>query len=139
MGEFGGVTDFAAKAAENAARIAAAMSVFEHGVQEIAAPTIEAASEIVRWHLYEAKRVIGATAVARPVADAMLLEAWMKKPTANGSSRRVVSPRDVLSLGPAPLRDKKRRDEAGTILLEKHRILETRELRRRWMLHPKLW
>lgn len=58
---FGGYSEFirpaAARAAENAARIAAIFHVFEHGLEgEVSREHMVSASNIVKWHLSETKR-----------------------------------------------------------------------------------
>jgi putative DNA primase/helicase len=61
-GDFGNVQDFAAKTAENAARIAALLHIFEHGPGgEISQNLMQAGAALASWHLFEAKRIIGAT------------------------------------------------------------------------------
>jgi putative DNA primase/helicase len=138
--EFGDVADFAAKAAENAARIAGVFWVFEHGLSgEIDAETMEAGAAIAFWHLHEAKRILGATKVPQAVSDAALLAQWMQKPEPNGKERWKVSPRDILREGPARLRDKERRDAAAKILVATKHIFEVQEPRGTlWVLNPKL-
>ena len=138
--EFGDVADFAAKAAENAARIAAVFWVFEHGpFGEIDAETMEAGAAIASWHLHEAKRIMGATKVPQAVSDAALLVQWMQKPGPDGKERWEVSPRDILREGPARLRDKNRRDAAAKILIATNHIFEVQESSGTvWVLNPRL-
>ena len=138
--EFGDVADFAAKAAENAARIAGVFWVFEHGpFGEIDAETMEAGAAIASWHLHEAKRIMGATKVPQAVSDAALLVQWMQKPGPDGKERGKVSPRDILREGPARLRDKNRRDAAAKILIATNHIYEVQESSGTvWVLNPRL-
>jgi len=125
LGEFSDVADFAAKVAENAARIAGVMWVFEHGpAGTIDAATMDAAAAIASWHLYEARRLTGATKTPRTVTDAMILVAWMQKPDASGKPRGSIAPRDILRQGPSRLRDRIRRDAAVKLLLESKQLLE---------------
>jgi len=138
--EFGDVADFAAKAAENAARIAGVFWVFEHGPSgEIDAETMEAGAAIASWHLHEAKRIMGATKVPQAVSDAALLVQWMQKPGTDGKERCKVSPRDILREGPARLRDKGRRDAAAKMVLATRHIFEVQEPSGTlWVLNPSL-
>ena len=125
---FGDVADFAAKAAENAARIAGVLWVFEHGpFGEIDAETMEAGAAIASWHLHEAKRIMGATKVPQAVSDAALLVQWMQKLRPDGKERWKVSPRDILREGPARLRDKNRRDAAVKILIATDHMFEVQK------------
>jgi hypothetical protein len=117
VGEFGGVSDIGAKIAENAARIAGVFHVVTQGPDgTIDAATMDGAAKVAIWHLSEARRVVGATKTAQDVADAgLLLEWWLSR-----QPEHAVEPRDILRLGPPALRDKERRDNAITALIEKH-------------------
>jgi hypothetical protein len=139
-GQFGEVADFAAKAAENAARLAAVFWTLEEGPSgEINAGTMEAAAAVEAWHLHETKRIVGAVKVPQAVADAALLVEWMQKPAPSGAPRWQVSPREILHEGPARLRDKKRRDEAVRILLDTNHLVEIKKSSSTlWILNSKL-
>jgi putative DNA primase/helicase len=116
IGEFGSVSDIGAKVAENAARIAALFHVLTQGPGgDIDCETMNRAATLGIWHLNEARRVVGATTTPQDIADAALLEEWLL------SRPDMIEPRDILRLGPAPLRDKKRRDASIKVLVEKHR------------------
>jgi len=96
----------ASKAAENVARVAALFHLFEHGPRDaIAAAQIAAAARIVTWHLFEARRFLGAAALPKPLSNAAKLEAWV---VAQCRERGVdgVTLRDVMRLGPNPVRRK---------------------------------
>jgi putative DNA primase/helicase len=103
-GELATVRDAAAKAADNAARLAALLATYE-GRTEVAAEDIEHAASIVTWHLSESRRVLGTAAAAQPQADAALLTAWVG--THGPASRR-----EVQRGGPPALRDGARLDAA---------------------------
>src|SRR5262249_14599969 len=82
----------------------------------IDAVTMEGAAAVAIWHLNEARRVVGATKTPQDIADAgLLLEWWLSRQPENA-----IEPRDILRLGPPPLREKERRDAAIKILIEKH-------------------
>ena len=134
-GQFGEVADFAAKAAENAARLAGIFWVVEKGPSgEIDAETMQAAAAISSWHLHEARRVIGTTKIPQAVADAVVLVAWMQNP-----SRSQISPREILREGPPRLREKKRRDAAAGVLLRTKHLFETETSSGTvWTLNPKV-
>jgi hypothetical protein len=135
LGEFSDVSDFAAKTAENAARLAGILWAFQYGATgEIDIKTMQAGAAIASWHLNEAKRILGATAVPQAVADAMLLIHWMQQ-----TGRSEVSPRDILNKGVSRLRKKERRDVAAKLLLEKHHLFESHQSGgTMWKLHPQL-
>jgi Protein of unknown function (DUF3987) len=134
-GQFGEVADFAAKAAENAARIAGTFWALEQGPSgEISAEAMEAGAAVEAWHLHEAKRIIDATKVPQAVSDATLLVEWMRRQT-----RWQVSPREILHEGPALLRNKKRRDSAVDTLLKTNHLFEDKKSTgTQWILNPKL-
>jgi hypothetical protein len=116
-GEFEGVKDFAAKTADNAARIAGVFHVLEHDpVGEIAAETMEDAAELALWHLHEAKRIMGAIEIPQALADARALFDWLL--TQDGD----IGPRTISQFGPSRLRDRARRDEAIETLIERRHI-----------------
>ncbi len=115
LGEFSSVRDFAAKSAENAARIAGCLHLFE-GIQGAIQPrTMDQGTRLARWYLHEALRVLNALDEPQASSDARLLDAWLAK-VGN------VSTRDVLRNGPNPLRDKHRRNAAIEILVEHGRL-----------------
>ncbi|MGH6898236.1 MAG: YfjI family protein [Geminicoccaceae bacterium] len=112
-GEFGDVSDFGAKVAEQAARLACVMHVVEHGpTGEIGAAEMLAGAKVGLWHLHEARRVLPRLARYSEIDDAQLLLDWLQDldaPPALG---------DVLRLGPYRLRNKETRDAAVTVLAE---------------------
>jgi putative DNA primase/helicase len=57
-GELSDIRDVASKAADNAARLAALFQMFESGFGEVCADTMRSATQVVAWHLHEARRVL---------------------------------------------------------------------------------
>jgi putative DNA primase/helicase len=76
-GELYDVRDVAAKAAENASRLAALFQVFEHGIGAITLDSFERAGRIVAWHLSESRRFFGELALPVELADAARLDGWL--------------------------------------------------------------
>lgn len=77
-GDFAAIPDVAAKAADNIARLAAVLHVFEHGVSgAISADTMHDAGEIVTWHLYSAKALLAPLSVSKDEANAASLDRWL--------------------------------------------------------------
>ncbi len=77
-GSFHDVADFAAKSADNAARLAGIFHVFEHGVEgEIGETTMRAALAIAGWHLDETKRVFGAMQMPELLRNAEVILQWL--------------------------------------------------------------
>ncbi len=123
LGEYATVCDFAAKSAENAARIAGCLHVFEGAQGAIPHETMQRAAALARWYLREALRMLDVLDEPQAWADARLLDAWLG---AAGDS----SIRDVLRLGPSPLRDKTRRNAAIEVLAELGRARVERDGKR---------
>jgi hypothetical protein len=72
------IRDFASKAAENIARLAAVFHFFVGEEGDISYEMVDRASCIVTWHTEEAKRLFGAAPeVPQEEADARLLLEWM--------------------------------------------------------------
>lgn len=122
-GEYAAVCDFAAKSAENAARIAGCIHVFEGAQGAIRHETMQRATTLARWYLREALRVLDVLDEPKAWADARLLDAWL---AVAGDS----PVRDALRLGPGPLRDKTRRNAAIEVLIELGRARINRDGRR---------
>jgi hypothetical protein len=130
FGEFASVPDIGAKTAENAARIAGVFQVFNSGSGgRIDAEIMQGAAVVAVWHLNEARRMLSTIKLPKDVADADLLLGWLLQRPGDA-----IEPRDILRLGPGPLRDKSRRDAAIEILLAKNWIVE---IDGRLLLNPK--
>jgi putative DNA primase/helicase len=105
-GELADVRDVASKAAENCARVAALFHLFEKGPEDrIEAHHLESAARIVTWHLFEARRFLGALALPKALSNAAKLEAWLIAECRKRCTESVPL-RDVLRLGPNPVRRK---------------------------------
>ncbi len=106
-GENAELCDLGAKIAEQAARIAGVMHVFEHGpIGVISAETMKAGADIAIWHLHETHRVFGLVDADQATQDAKLLLGWLvdqsEPPTLDFTARRA----------PYRLRNKARGDGA---------------------------
>ena len=97
--------DVAAKAAENAARLAALVDVLEHGASgTIAAEEIRAAASNVGWRLNEARRLLAYLDTSLSLAAAIRLDAWLRNEAqANGTNR--VPTKRIYQYGPNCVRD----------------------------------
>ena len=76
-GELFDVRDVASKSADNSARLAALLHVFEGGLGAIGAEAFEGASRIAAWHLNESRRFFGELALPPEMADAARLDRWL--------------------------------------------------------------
>lgn len=130
-GVMAGARDFAAKAADNVARLAALLHIYSHGPEgKIGVEEIKSATRIVAWHCQEALRFVGELALPRPTANALVLEAWLLD---RCSVLQVdsVARREVQRLGPGALRDNAVLSEALDVLAEAARVRETQDGRRK--------
>jgi putative DNA primase/helicase len=116
-GQFDGITDFAAKSAEQAARIAACFHLFEGGspTGEIAEATLLNASVVAHWHLSETLRITGLVGEPEDMRLARKLDTWLRKQVGP------VPLEDSLQRTPGPLRKAATRDKAMAVLEELHR------------------
>jgi putative DNA primase/helicase len=72
--------DIASKAADNVARLAALFHLFECGSEGAINKTlVEAASDVITWHLYEAKRFLNEIVIPAHVSNAIKLDAYILK------------------------------------------------------------
>lgn len=121
-GEYADLRDFGAKAAEQAARLACVIHVFEHGPNgAIGFDAMEAGAKLAVWYLHEARRMLGLVGRSSDLADAQALLHWLLEqpcPPTFG---------DVLRLGPYALRDRRRRDRAFAKLVEHELAREERD------------
>jgi putative DNA primase/helicase len=77
-GDFASIRDAASKAADNIARLAAVLHVFEYGARgPISAQSVEAARRIVLWHAYSARALLAPFTLSREAANAATLDRWL--------------------------------------------------------------
>jgi len=129
-GAFRGVRDVAAKAAENAARMAALFHVLEHGVTgTVASQEVKAAARIVRWHLNEARRLLADMDTPPSLAAAIRLDAWLRNEAQANNTDRVPTKR-IYQYGPNCVRDSRDLRAALAILAERGRARMEKDGRR---------
>jgi hypothetical protein len=121
MGEFADIPDIGSKIAENAARLAGVFHVIEQGpAGDIEKNLMDGAIAVAIWHLNEARRVIDANRKPEDVADAEVLLEWLIARRAT-----LIDLRAILQYGPGRLRDRKSRDAAIKVLVDKHLVFES--------------
>ena len=100
------IPDFAAKSAEQAARLAGCFHIFTgRDVEELVdAQTMRDACDVAQWYLVETLRVTQVRAVPELIADAIILWEWAR-------DRDTFTGKEVATLGPNRLR----RDSAGVL------------------------
>ena len=109
------IKDFASKASENVARLAALFHLFEGKRGDISVEHVESAIEIINWHLHETHRLLSSKSAKSPFCDAQKLMKWLIERKFPFTSQR-----DLQRI--SPLRDRIRLKEAIDVLIE-HRIL----------------
>jgi hypothetical protein len=115
-GDLAHITGTASKAAEQAARIAGVLTLW----RDLNAPTVEArdmgdAIELAQFYLSEASRLASAAIVSAEIDRAEALRRWLLESWAEPE----VLVRDVVRLGPNPLRESPKA-RAALDILEKH-------------------
>jgi hypothetical protein len=124
--DLSGIRDFAAKAAEHAARIAGVLTVVaDCNATDISPAALQGALALADWYVAEAVRLQSAARTDPRLVRAQHLLGWM-----HGRSSPEISFRDVLQLGPVPTRTKAAADEALSILIA-HQWLEQTSTRPR--------
>jgi len=101
-GELFDVRDVASKTADNAARIACLLNVFDRGIGPIGLDAMKSGARIAAWHLSESRRFFHAVMTPPTVQDAIDLQTWMIERAENGLSTRREVQRHVT---PSRLRD----------------------------------
>jgi putative DNA primase/helicase len=120
--ELADIRDVASKAADSAARMAALFHLYANGPSgRIGAASMEAAGDIVIWHLYEARRVIARVAPPERVCMALLLNDYLVVECERTGSNEVER-RHVQRNGPKPLRDGQVLEAAIGALVAAHRV-----------------
>jgi putative DNA primase/helicase len=77
-GDFASIRDAGSKAADNIARLAAVLHVFEYGARgPISAQSVEAARRIVLCHTYSARALLAPFTLSREAANAVTLDRWL--------------------------------------------------------------
>jgi hypothetical protein len=111
---YAGLHDVASKTAEQAARIAGVLTLFENpSAKEIDLPDMERGCVLARWYLDEAARLMETASISEAVADGNDLIAWILTRPEDDTGGRTVSRRQMQQLGPTRLRrDEKRREAA---------------------------
>ena len=142
FGEFSDVRDFASKAADNAARLAALFTLYRTAgsPQLIDDDATNRAAAIVAWHLGEARRIVGGAQADPATVAASQVESWLVT-YAQGIGSASVSTRDVLrNVVPARFRKAAELDAALIVLSEHGRARLREDGKRRFIdLHPDVY
>jgi putative DNA primase/helicase len=114
-GEYGSVKDVVSKIADNAARVAANLHVFQFGTTgKICGETMERAAQIAIFHLTEARRVYGLAETSEERENAEELISWLEQERGLEPTKRG----EIMQRGPAATRRKEKLDAALSVLQE---------------------
>ena len=96
--------DVASKAADNVARLAALLHLYEEGATgAIGEHNVRSATQIVWWHLYEARRFLGEVSLSKESSNVSELDGWLLR-YCRSEGVSSVSTRDILQRGPRKIR-----------------------------------
>ena len=124
------IRDVAAKAAENAARIAAVIAAVEKGeTDQIGLGSMRCGTALADWYLREALRLAHASRLDPKLVRAQALLDWMK-----GLGQSEIVFRDILRLGPNQTRTKAAADDAVATLIAHGWLYEVEQRPRRLLL-----
>ena len=139
-GSYAPIRDVAAKAAENIARLAALFHMLGHGATGTIDHTcVDSATQIVRWHLQEAHRLLGDLDAPPVMAAAIRFDAWLRDEAMRTGDGRIPTKR-VYRYGPSCVRDTKDMKDAIALLAEHgHAGLEEEGRRRFVVVNPALY
>ena len=116
--EFALIKDVAAKAPENASRIACLLAVFEDPtITQLSGDYMRRGIAISNWHLSEAKRLLLGSGVDPKLKRAQVLLDWLQN-----RGHECFSCRDIHQKGPSSLRHRAIYKEALLILMDHHWI-----------------
>jgi len=119
-GELHEVNDFASKTMEIISRVAALLHIFSKQEGEISLDTFNRALQIVRWHLYEFKRIFTEhPSVPQEQIDAIALENYLHK--RYWCNNHCTIPKNAV-LRNGPIRTKIRFDVALSFLIQLERV-----------------
>lgn len=124
------IRDVAAKAAENAARIAAVIAAVEKGYTDhIGLASMLCGIALAGWYLREALRLAHASRLDPKLMRAQTLLDWLR-----ARDRPEIGFREILQLGPTATRTKAAADDATTLLLAHGWVREINARPKRFLL-----
>lgn len=118
LNQWQSIQDVASKSAENVARLAALFHLFLGKTGDIKAESIEQASEIIYWHLLEAKRIFSPIEPHEKYQEAQKMLVWLKTRNVTETSSR-----QLQQYG--NFRDKTKREASINTLIDHHYLIET--------------
>lgn len=121
LGRYAGLQPFAARAGEQARRLAAVLACFE-GIDHIDGDCMHRACELVRYSLNEWLRYTDAEAINPDLRDAAYVMDWLRDPK-RAASWQTFHVNAWSKSGPPALRPAKKRDKVLAVLVEYGHLL----------------
>lgn len=113
-GELEDIREFASKAAEQACRIAAVLTlVSDPEALQISLESMDRALQLVQFYLYEQERLAGAAQTSPDIENAQALLSWIAR-----KNVRTITARDVMQRGPSRIRDGVKAKTALQVLVD---------------------
>lgn len=112
-GSLEGLTAYASKTAEQAARIAGVLTLWENlGTREIKVGMMKNGVELARFYLGEAKRLVETAEISIETERAERLRLWLRESwpsiaSTNNRNPQYILPRDIVRFGPGSMRETK--------------------------------
>lgn len=140
LGMFSDISDFASKAPENVARVAAIFHAMEgKDGTLIDMQTTGCAIEVVKWYLFEFKRLLGEpNQLSEAFVNARQLEQWLQAKCLEHKSQQF-SQSYVRTFGPNRLRDKKMLDGALMQLASEGKLSIQKFQKINWVVLNKMY
>jgi hypothetical protein len=133
-GPYRAIRRSANKAAEQALRIAAVLTLFDNAdATVIVLETLERAITLTRFYLDEAIRIMELSCIDQDLELAQKVEEWMKKKTTETGADKIFSLQEIYQCGPREVRSKKAALNIMQILAD-HGIALTVEKGSTWQL-----
>ena len=114
-GQWTNIKDFASKAPENAARLAALFHLYSGSEGNISSEHMEQAIAIISWHLFETRRIFSIQSEKGEILEAQRLLDWLVT-----HDKHQTTPREIQQF--SPIRNKQARDEALELLANNNYI-----------------
>jgi len=114
-GQWSDIKDFASKAPENAARLAALFHLYSGSEGDISSEHMEQAIAIIGWHLFETRRIFSIQSEKEEILEAQRLLDWLI-----AHDKKHTTPREIQQF--SPIRDKQARDESLELLVSHNYI-----------------
>lgn len=122
-GELTDVRDVASKASDNAARLAALFHMLESGIGEVSLGAMTSATQIVAWHLHEARRVLPQLAMQATDKRLLAVDKWLIR-YCRQVGTNAVAKNDLRQKGPVRSAEELDRVLAELISLNRVRVVQ---------------